>query len=112
WDGFTSGTIGSLVGTLPEFVLIAFLVFVQPLAAFVTSAMNLFNNGLAFSLYSFFLPKDQKGRFVMPESLSMAGNEVLIAGSGLSLLVGLVMLGARVDGVKTSLTGVDLIVLA
>ena len=56
WDGFTSGTIGSLVETMPEFFVIAFLVLVAPFAAFLTSAITLFNNALAFSVYSFFLP--------------------------------------------------------
>ncbi len=112
WDGFTSGTIGSLVETFPEFVVVAFLVFVDPMAAFVTSAVTLFNNGLAFSVYSFFLPKDQKGRFVMPESLAKAGNEVLIAGSGISLIVGLVMIGGRAEGTKSAFGAVDLVVLA
>ncbi|HEY3117422.1 MAG TPA: cyclic nucleotide-binding domain-containing protein, partial [Chloroflexota bacterium] len=112
WDGFTSGTIGSLVETMPEFFVIAFLVLVAPFAAFLTSAITLFNNALAFSIYSFFLPKDRKGSFVMPESMSKAGSEVLIAGSGLSLIVGIVMLGSRVEGVKIALSPVDLLVLA
>lgn len=112
WDGFTTGTIGSLVSTAPEFVVIAFLVAVQPLAAFVTSAVTVFNNALAFSIYSFFLPKDQKGQYLMPLSLAKAGGEVLVAGSAVALIVGIVMIAARVETGRSALTTVDLIVLS
>lgn len=112
WDGFTSGTIGSLVETAPEFFVIAFLVLVDPFAAWLTSAITLFNNGIFFSLYSFFLPKDQKGGYVMPLSLAKAGSEVLIAGSGIALIVGLVMMGSRIEGTKSALVALDLIVLS
>lgn len=111
WEGFISGTIGSLVATLPEFVVIAFLVGVQPLAAFVTAMVTIFNNALAFSLYSFFLPKDKKGTFIMPPSLHKAGGEVLIAGGGIALIVGAVMLAMSVETRKTALAGLDLIVV-
>lgn len=111
WEGFISGTIGSLVATLPEFVIIAFLVRVAPLAAFVTAMMTIFNNALAFSLYSFFLPKDRKGTFIMPPSLHKAGSEVLIAGSGIALVVGVMMLALRVETHKSELAGFDLIVV-
>jgi Ca2+/Na+ antiporter len=112
WDGFTSGTIGSLVETAPEFFVIGFLVVVSPFAAFLTSAVTLFNNAIYFSIYSFFLPKDKKGSFVMPLSLAKAGSEVLIAGSGIALIVGIVMIGARMEGKKSYLNGVDLIVMS
>ncbi|GEM_PF-386072 len=111
WDGFISGTIGSLVATLPEFVVITFLVQVQPLAAFVAAVVTIFNNALGFSLYSFFLPKDQKGTFIMPPSLHKAGGEVLIAGSGIALVVGTVMLLLRTETHKTTLAGLDLVVV-
>jgi hypothetical protein len=58
WEGFISGTVGSPVATLPEVVVIAFLVRVEPLAAFITTVVTICNNALAFSVYSFFLPKD------------------------------------------------------
>ncbi|MBI4408567.1 MAG: cyclic nucleotide-binding domain-containing protein [Gemmatimonadetes bacterium] len=112
WDGFISGTIGSLLGNLPEFVVIAFLVRVEPLAAFVTAAVTVFNNGLIFSVYSFFLPKDLKGAFAMPRSLTAAGGEILIAGGAVTLTVGIVMVVLRFGGVKTALAGWDLIGVA
>ncbi|MGQ0587223.1 MAG: cyclic nucleotide-binding domain-containing protein [Gammaproteobacteria bacterium] len=112
WDGFISGTVGSVLSTLPEFVVIAFLVQVDPLAAFVTAAVTIYNNALAFSIYSFFLPKDKKGAFRMPRSLTTAGGEILIAGGAVTLIVGAIMLMLKVDGSREALAGVDLLVVA
>jgi len=109
WDGFTSGTVGSLLSTLPEFVVIAFHLQINPLAAFVTAAVTIFNNALVFSIYAFFLPKDRRGAFAMPRSLSIAGGEIMIAGATVTLLVGMVMLVLRVATPQTVLEGVDLI---
>jgi Ca2+/Na+ antiporter len=111
WDGFLSGTVGSIVATLPEFVVVIFLVQVDPLAAFITTIITIYNNGIIFSIYSFFLPKDSKGKFLMPPSLSKAGSEVLVAGGGITLIVGIVMLALRAETHKTTLTGVDLYLL-
>ena len=111
WEGFISGTVGSLVATLPEFVVIAFLVTVEPLAAFVTTVVTIYNNALAFSIYSFFLPKDWRGRFPMPTSLTKPGGEVLIAGSGIAMIVGLIMLVLRAETSKTALAGPDLLLV-
>lgn len=112
WDGFISGTAGSLVSTLPEFVVVAFLVKVDPLAAFVTAAVTIFNNALVFSVYAFFLPKDRKGVFAMPRSLTIAGGEILVAGATVALLVGIVMLVLRVSGTATTtFRGLDLIAI-
>ncbi|MBI4472057.1 MAG: cyclic nucleotide-binding domain-containing protein [Acidobacteria bacterium] len=111
WEGFISGTVGSLLSTLPEFVVIAFLVSVEPLAAFVTSTVTIFNNALAFSIYSFFLPKDREGAYAMPRSLTIAGGEILIAGGAVSLMVGTVMLVLRLTGERTVLAGWNLIAI-
>lgn len=112
WDGFISGTVGEAVATLPEFVVIAFLVTVEPLAAFVTAVVTIFNNALAFSVYSFFLPKDQKGQFLMPRALAKAGGEVLIVGSGVALIVGFLMLAVRGrTGGSDALVGMDLLLI-
>ena len=73
WEGFISGTVGSVVATLPEFVVIAFLVQVQLLAAFITTVITIYNNALSFSIYSFFLPKYWKVQYAMPSSLTRAG---------------------------------------
>src|SRR5438552_9550061 len=111
WDGFLSGTVGSIVATLPEFVVVIFLVQVNPLAAFITTIITIYNNGIIFSIYSFFLPKDSKGKYLMPPSLSKAGGEVLVAGGGITLIVGIVMLALRAETHKTTLAGADLYVL-
>lgn len=111
WNGFVSGTIGSALSTLPEFVVIAFLVTVEPLVAFVTTVVTIFNNALAFSVYSFFLPKDKEGCFAMPRSLTQAGGELLISGGAIVLIAGLVMLVMRVEHSSQSLVGLDLILL-
>ena len=92
WEGFIAGTIGSLLSTLPEFVVIGFLVSVNPFAAFVTGAVTIFNNALIFSLYTFFLPKDRTGAYAMPRSVTAAGGEILIAAGSISLIVGIVMM--------------------
>lgn len=112
WDGFIAGTVGSLLSTLPEFVVIAFLVRVEPLAAFVTGVVAIFNNALIFSLYSFFLPKDRSGAFAMPRSLTVAGGEILIAGGAIALIVGLVMMILHAGGEVTVLDRFDLIGIA
>lgn len=111
WNGVITGTIASLLSTLPEFVIVAFIVAIQPLAAFVISVMTVFNNALAFSIYSFFLPKDHKGQFLMPPSVARAGSEVLIAGSAFAMIVGVVMLALRGETHKTALIGGDLLLL-
>ncbi|MBF8269516.1 MAG: Na Ca ex protein [Gammaproteobacteria bacterium] len=109
WDGFISGTIGSALSTLPEFVVIAFLVLVQPMLAFVTATVTIFNNALAFSIYSFFLPKDRQGAYLMPRSVTEAGGEILIAGGSITLIIGIVMITQRLEGVRTQLIGFDLL---
>jgi len=111
WDGFISGTLGSALSTLPEFVVIAFLVLVEPMVAFVTAVITIFNNALAFSIYSFFLPKDREGVYAMPRSLAKAGGEILITGAAIALIIGIVMVAARFGGVKFTLVGADLIVI-
>ncbi|MCZ6561428.1 MAG: hypothetical protein O6948_00680, partial [Deltaproteobacteria bacterium] len=67
---------------------------------------------LFFSIYSFFLPKDQEGKFVMPPAITKAGTEVLIAGAGICLTIGLMMLGLRTEVHKEFLGSSDLIFTA
>jgi len=119
WDGYVAGTVGEILSTLPEFVVITLLVAVEPLVAFIVALVTIFNNALAFSIYSFFLPKDKTkmGAFVMPTAITKAGGEVLIAGCGIALVLGLAMLGLRAGGgsgevLKTEFSGPDLIIVA
>lgn len=92
WDHYVAGTVAEILSTLPELVVIAFVVPVSPLAAFVIALITIYNNALVFSLYSFFLPKDQRGRYLMPAPITEAGTQILIAGAAIGLTLGLVML--------------------
>lgn len=112
WDGYIAGTIAAILATLPEFVVIALLVAVEPLVAFIVAVVTTFNNGLIFAVYSFFLPKDRQGQFVMPAAISRAGSEVLVAGGGIALVLGLSMLALRGETHKTEFSGADLILIA
>ena len=112
WDGYVAGTVGEICSTLPEFVVIAFIVQTEPLAAFIIAIVTIYNNALIFSIYSFFLPKNQWGQYVMPPPITKAGTEVLIAGSGIYLTIGLLMLGLRTETHKEALTWPDLLVTA
>lgn len=92
WSHYVAGTVAEMLSTLPECVVIAFVVPVSPETAFVIAMVTIYNNALVFSIYSYFLPKDQKGNFLMPEPITDAGTQVLIAGGALGLVLGLVML--------------------
>ncbi|MGM0593816.1 MAG: hypothetical protein ACQETD_04695, partial [Pseudomonadota bacterium] len=92
WDHYVAGTVAEILSTLPEIVVIAFVVPVSPHTAFVVALITIYNNTLVFSLYSYFLPKDRKGRFLMPDPITKAGTQLLISGAGMALTLGLVML--------------------
>ena len=93
---YLTATVGEIVATLPEVVVVGYLVVESPLAAFVMVMMTLYNNTLVFSFYSFFLPKDKRGRFLMPKPITDAGNQILIAGGALGIICGLWMIVAKV----------------
>lgn len=113
WDHYVAGTLSEILSTLPELVVIAFVIPVSPVAGLVIALVTIYNNALVFSIYSYFLPKDHRGRFVMPAAITEAGTQILIAGAGLGSVIGLVMLvlAAAGDG-KRSFAPVDLTVLA
>ena len=112
WDHYIAGTLAEVLSTIPELVVIAFVVPISPTAAFVIALITIYNNALVFSLYSFFLPKNKKGRFLMPEPITEAGTQILIAGSGVSLIVGLLLLSLNASRhPKTNLESYDLIIL-
>lgn len=92
WNTFLTGTITEILTLLPELVIIVFLVKVSPFLTFLVATVSIYNNALVFSIYSFLLPKDVKGKYLMPEPITKAGTEVLIAGSGIALVIGLVMM--------------------
>lgn len=92
WDHYVAGTVAEILSTLPEFAAIAFVVPVSPGAAFTLALITIYNNTLVFSLYSYFLPKDTRGKFLMPRPITEAGTQMLIAGAALGLILGLIML--------------------
>jgi len=92
WTHYVAGTVSEILSTLPECVVIAFLIPVSPLTAFTVALITIYNNTLVFSIYSYFLPKDCKGKYLMPKPITDAGTQVLIAGGVLGLVMGLMML--------------------
>jgi len=112
WDHYVAGSLAEILATLPELVVIAFLVPVSPQAAFVVVMITVYNNALVFSIYSFFLPKDQRGRYLMPTPITEAGTQILVAGAALGLVLGLVIMAmAYGDHPKQAFAPVDLIAL-
>ena len=113
WDHYVADTVAEIISTLPEFVVIAFLIPVSPSTAFLISLITIYNNTLVFSLYSNFLPKDRKGEYVMLTPITQAGTQILIAGGVLGLNLGLVMLVfSSGQHPKNSLEPVDLLVIS
>jgi hypothetical protein len=100
WDHYVAATLAEMLSTLPELVAIGFIVVVSPAAALTIALVTIYNNAIVFSIYSYFLPKDQRGRYLMPRAVTEAGSQLLTAGAGLGSVIGLVLLvlvGAEVD---------------
>jgi Ca2+/Na+ antiporter len=113
WTHYVAGTVAEILSTFPEIVVIAFLIPVSPLTAFVVAMVTIYNNALVFSIYSYFLPRDQQGKFLMPKPITDSGTQILIAGGVLGLIIGLVMLTFSSKGhPKHSFEAIDLLVLA
>ncbi len=112
WTHYVAGTATEILATLPELVVIAFLVPISPVTALTVALITLYNNTLVFSLYSYFLPKNHSGKFIMPAPITEVGSQVLIAGAGISLSLGLIMLTfTATNHQKDSFSSADLIVL-
>lgn len=110
WDHYIAGTVAEILATLPELVVIAFLIPVSPVTAFVIALITIYNNALVFSIYSFFLPKDQRGRYLMPQPITGAGTQILVAGAAMGLILGLVMMAMSFsEHPKNSFAPVDLL---
>ena len=113
WTHYVAGTASEILSTLPELVVIGFLVPVSPLTAFIVAMITIYNNALVFSIYSYFLPKDYKGKYLMPKPITDAGTQVLIAGGALGLILGIVMLIFSSNGhPKQAFDAIDLAVIA
>ncbi len=112
WDHYIAGTAAEILSTLPELVVIGFLIPVSPLTAFVIALITIYNNALVFSIYSYFLPKDQYGKYLMPKPITGAGTRILVAGAAIGLILGLVMmLMSFSEHAKQSFVPADLILL-
>jgi hypothetical protein len=92
WDHYVAATLAEMLSTLPELVAIGFIVVVSPAAALAIALVTIYNNSIVFSVYSYFLPKDQRGRYLMPRAVTEAGSQLLTAGAGLGSVIGLVLL--------------------
>ncbi|XOV86678.1 MAG: hypothetical protein ACFHX7_17120 [Pseudomonadota bacterium] len=113
WNHYTAGTLAEILSTTPELVVIAFVIPVSPITAFVITVITIYNNALVFSLYSFFLPKDTQGKFLMPTPITEAGTQILIGGGAMGLILGLVMLTfMAADESKSSFTAIDLVFIS
>ncbi len=113
WSHYTAGTVAEILSTLPELIVIGFVAVVSPVTAFVITLVTIYNNALVFSLYSYFLPKDQQGRFLMPRPITEIGSKLLVAGSTIGLVLGIMMLGfSSAPHTKTGMHAHDLLFLA
>jgi hypothetical protein len=112
WDHYVAATLAEMLSTLPELVAICFVLTVSPEAALMIALVTIYNNAFVFSVYSYFLPKDHRGHYLMPPAITEAGSQLLIAGAGLGSVIGLVMLvlvGSDID--KEAFASFDLILL-
>ncbi len=113
WNHYTAGTLSELLSTIPELIVIAFIVPVSPLSAFTIGIITIYNNALVFSLYSYFLPKNSQGKFLMPLPITEAGTQILIGGASMGLILGLVMLAFNASGQsKTGFSPIDLLFIS
>jgi hypothetical protein len=113
WDHYVAGTLAEIISTTPELVVILFLIPVSPTAAVIITTMTIYNNALVFSLYSFFLPRDRQGRFLMPRPITEAGTQILVGGGALGLTIGLTLLTLQTTGQeKDSFQPMDLVFIS
>lgn len=109
WNHYVAGTVAEILSTIPELVVIAFVIPVSPVIAFIITLVTIYNNALVFSLYSYFLPKDTHGKFLMPKPITEAGTQILIGGGAMGLILGLVMLAFTSESpTKNSFMAIDL----
>jgi len=113
WNHYIAGTLAEILSATPELVVIAFVIPVSPITAFTISVVTIYNNALVFSLYSYFLPKDKEGKFLMPTPITEAGTQILIGGGAMGLILGLVMLALNsVPEANKSFSTTDLIFIS
>ncbi|MBI3127442.1 MAG: hypothetical protein HYZ11_07545 [Candidatus Tectomicrobia bacterium] len=113
WNHFVGGTVGEIISTLPEIVVIIFVVPIDPVAAFLIAVITIYNNAVIFSIYSFFLPKTAgDGLYALPSPIFKIGREILIVGSAVALIFGFFLVASRLNvPPKQSLAGYEIIVI-
>ncbi|MBY8996918.1 MAG: hypothetical protein KGD60_04250 [Candidatus Thorarchaeota archaeon] len=90
---YVAGIYASLASTIPELVLIAFLLFRgQYEMAWVLALATIFMNSIVFALYTLVLPKDEDGNYTLPDAIMWVGSDLLSMGAVISLAVGLSMM--------------------
>ncbi len=90
---YVSGIYASLASTIPELMVIIFLILAQQFEmAWVLALATIFMNSLVFALYTLILPKDDQGNFRLPDAIQWVGSDLLTMGAVISLAVGLSML--------------------
>jgi hypothetical protein len=53
------GTIGEIISTLPEFVVIVFIVSIEPVTSLLIAIVTIYNNAIFFRFTRFSFPKQQ-----------------------------------------------------
>lgn len=90
---YVSGIYASLAATIPELVVLSFLIRDGAYElAWVLALSTIFVNTMVFATYSLFLPKDDTGNFRLPDAIMWIGSDLLTVGAIISLAVGLSML--------------------
>ncbi|MFX0107806.1 MAG: hypothetical protein ACFE7R_05965 [Candidatus Hodarchaeota archaeon] len=90
---YVSGIYASLASTIPEMMVILFLILDQQFEmAWILALATIFMNSLVFALYTLILPKDEQGNFRLPDAIMWVGSDLLSMGAVISLAVGLSML--------------------
>lgn len=113
WNHFVGGTVGEIISTLPEIVVIVFVVPIDPVAAFLIAVVTIYNNAVIFSIYSFFLPKTAGGgEYALPAPIFKIGREILIVGSAVALIFGFFLLASRLNTPpKQALSGYEVVII-
>lgn len=90
---YVAGIYASIASTIPELVLITFLLIRgQYEMAWVLALATIFMNSLVFALYTLALPKDDDGNYKLPDAIMWVGSDLLSMGAVISIAVGLSMM--------------------
>ncbi len=91
WNAFVAGTMAGLASNVPELVMLAFVLAVEPRVGFVVTMLTLHVGALAFGVYCLMLPRDEHGDARLPEPLVRLSTDLYAAAAGVFLSTGLLM---------------------